>query len=248
MDAAPDLTPATQESKPKHAHKAAWGAMFAGAALSVYGWTRKSASGAALGVAGGAIALKAASAGPIADLVGTETALSHSVIVMATAAEIYSFCKNAGKARLWIGGSSELRSAASREETTESSDSSDPFLGSRGELKAIEDVPDQRVRWQIVDPRAGCGDCIAELTFADMPALRGTLVTLALRYKLHTGMLHSGAPHIVGADPQRHLRESLRKLKMLIEAGEIATIRGQSHGPRTLKGKLIGTLLGEEVA
>lgn len=233
------------ESKLKHAHKAAWGAMFAGAVLSVYGWTRKSASGAALGVAGGAIALKAASAGPIADLVGTETSLSHSVIMMATAEEIYSFCINAGKARLWIGGSSELRSAANHEEMKESSDH---ILGSREELRTIENVPDRRVRWQIVDPRAGCRDCIAEVTFADLPAVRGALVTLALRYKLHTGMLHSGAPQITGADPQRHVRESLRKLKMLIEAGEIATIRGQSHGPRTLKGKLISTLLGEEVA
>jgi hypothetical protein len=61
-------------------------------------------------------------------------------------------------------------------------------------------------------------------------------------------MIHSGTPQIIGADPQRHLRESLRRLKMLIEAGEIATIRGQSHGPRTLKGKLIDTLLGEEAA
>src|SRR5581483_7947939 len=227
MEAVPDLTPAIQESKQKHAHKAAWGAMFAGAALSVYGWTRKSASGAALGVAGGAIALKAASAGPIADLVGTETSLSHSVIMMATAAEIYSFCKNAGKARLWIGRLRDLPSAAGQDRGKENSN---PILGSSGsELRILEDVPHQRLRWQILDPRPQCEDCIAELTFTNLPAVRGTLVTLAIRYKLHIGMLHSGAPQI-------------------IEAGEIATIRGQSHGTRTLKGKLIGTLLGEEVA
>lgn len=246
MDAVPDLTSATQESKAKHAHKAAWGAMFAGAALSVYGWTRKSASGAALGVAGGAIALKAASAGPIADLVGTETSLSHSVIMMATAAEIYSFCKNAHKAEIWIGRLRDLPSAASQENGR---GKSDPIMESAdSELRILEDVPHQRLRWQILDHRARCEDCIAELKLADLPAVRGTLVTLALRYKLHTGMLHSGAPQIIGVDPQRHLRESLRKLKMLIEAGEIATVRGQSHGPRTLKGKLIGTFLGEEVA
>jgi uncharacterized membrane protein len=234
------------ESKQKHASKAAWGAMFAGAALSVYGWTRKSASGAALGVAGGAIALKAASAGPIADLVGTETSLSHSVIMMATAAEIYSFCKNVGKARIWIGRLRDLPPAANQEDGKEKSDPN--MESSDSELRILEDVPHQRLRWQIVDPRARCEDCFAELKLADLPALRGTLVTLALCYKLHTGMLHSSTPQLVGADPQGHLRESLRKLKMLIEAGEIATIRGQSHGPRTLKGKLIGTLLGEDVA
>src|SRR5690349_1870319 len=73
----------------QHGHKAAWGAMLAGAALSLYGWTRRSASGVALGVAGGAIALKAASAGPIADLVGTETSVRRSVIILRTAEDIY---------------------------------------------------------------------------------------------------------------------------------------------------------------
>lgn len=246
MNPVPDLTRATQESKPKHAHKAAWGAMFAGAALSAYGWTRRSASGAALGLAGGAIAIKAASAGPIADLVGTETALSHSVIMMATPAEIYSFCKNAGKTRIWIGRLRNVPSAASQDHGQGNTDST--MESSDSDLRILEDVPRQRLRWQIVDPRARCGDCIAELNLSDLPAVRGTLVALALRYKLHTGMLHSGTPQIIGADPQRHLRESLRRLKMLIEAGEIATIRGQSHGPRTLKGKLIDTLLGEEAA
>ncbi len=246
MNAVPDLTPATQESKHKHANKAAWSAMFAGAAVSVYGWTRKSASGAALGLAGGAIALKAASAGPIADLVGTETSLSHSVIVMATPEEIHSFCKNVRKARLWIAGLHDLSSPASQDGIKENSDS---IMGSRDtELRILEDIPGQSVRWNYVGPQRGCRDCIGELKIADLPAARGTLVTLTLRYKLHTGMLHSGAPQIIGVDPQRHLRESLRKLKMLIEAGEIATIRGQSHGPRTLKGKLIGTILGEEAA
>ena len=234
------------ESKPTHATKAAWGTMFAGAALSVYGWTRKSASGAALGLAGGAIALKAASAGPIADLVGTETSLSHSVIMMATPPDIYSFCKNAAKTALWIGGIREIPSAR----PSHVKDNSDPIMGiADAELRVVDDVPEQHIRWRPVDPRRGCRDWVAELRLGDQAAAaRGTLVTLTLRYKVHTGMIHSNAPQIIGADPQRHLSESLRKLKMLIEAGEIATVRGQSHGPRTFKGKLMGTLLGEEVA
>ncbi len=234
------------ESKQKHANKAAWGAMFAGAALSVYGWTRKSASGAALGLAGGAIALKAASAGPIADLVGTEASLHHSVIMMATPAEIYSFCKNAGKEQLWIARTRKLSPAAEQEKIE---DPPNPNLEPRdSKFQIVEESPYQRICWRLPDQRQGRADCIVELTLAELPADRGTLATLSLRFKLHTGILHSSAPQIVGADPQRHVRESLRKLKMLIESGEIATIQGQSHGPRTLKGKLKGTLLGEGVA
>lgn len=220
--------------------------MFAGAALSVYGWTRKSASGAALGVAGGAIALKAASAGPIADMVGTETSLSHCVIMMVNPAEIYSFCKRSGKVPLWIHPMRELSSEASQSEVE---NVQNPALGSKSsEFQILEDVPDQRICWQIADHRRGGRESIADLKLSSLPAARGTLVTLTLRFRLHTGILPSTSSQIIGADPQRHVRESLRKLKMLIEAGEITTIKGQSHGPRTLKGKLMGTLLGEEVA
>ncbi|GEM_PF-3140112 len=234
------------ESKQKHANKAAWGAMFAGAALSVYGWTRKSASGAALGLAGGAIALKAASAGPIADLVGTEASLRHSVIMMASPAEIYSFCKNAANEQLWIARTRELSSPAEHEKVE---DAPNPNLEpQKSKFQVLEDLPNQRICWRLPDQRQASGDCIAELTLADLSTDHGTLATLSLRFKLHTGILHSSAPQIVGGDPQRHVRESLRRLKMLIEAGEIATIQGQSHGPRTLKGKIKGTLLGENAA
>lgn len=232
------------ESKQKHANKVAWGAMFAGAALSVYGWTRKSASGAALGLAGGAIALKAASAGPIADLVGTETSLRHSVIMKASPEQIYSFCKHAGKERLWIARAREL--SAAKQEKVENR--IDPNLEPRQKFQIVEELPFQRICWQLPDQRQERADCTAELTLTELLDGRGTLATLSLRFKLHTGILHSSAPQIIGADPQRHVRESLRKLKMLIEAGEIATIQGQSHGPRTLKGKLRGTLLGDDAA
>lgn len=246
MKAAADPNPASADSKPKHGNKAAWGAMLAGAALSVYGWTRKSTSGAALGLAGGAIALKAASAGPIADLVGTETAMRHSVTVMATASEIYPYLKKTGSALLWMGGIRELSSKPKRET---SGIGSIPKIGSRdAELQIIEDVPAQLMRWQFVDCRRNSRDCVAELRLTPLPADRGTQVTLTLSYKLHTGILHSGAPRSISPDPGRAVRESLRKLKMLIEAGEIATIEGQSHGPRALRGKLIGALMGAEVA
>jgi uncharacterized membrane protein len=234
------------QAKQKHANKAAWGAMVAGAALSVYGWTRKSASGAALGIAGGAIALKAASAGPIADMVGTETSLTHCVIVMANSSDIYSFCKSAGNVPLWIRPVRELSSGATQ---SGMENVQNPASGTKlPELHIVEDVPDQRICWRIADHRRGGRESVAELKLSSLPTVRGTLVALTVRFKLHTGILPSTSSQLIGADPQQHVRETLRKLKMLIEAGEIATIRGQSHGPRTLKGKLIGTLLGEEVA
>ena len=150
------------ESKQKHANKAAWGAMFAGAALSVYGWTRKSASGAALGFAGGAIALKAASAGPIADLVGTESSLCHSVTMMATPEEIYSFCKNAGEAQLWMGRTRELSPAVKPDAVA---DLQTPNVERKySKFQIVEELPYERICWRLSDHQQQARDCIAELT------------------------------------------------------------------------------------
>jgi len=38
---------------------------------------------------------------------------------------------------------------------------------------------------------------------------------------------------ILGKDPNFLMRQDLRRLKALIETGEIPTIEGQSHGPRS---------------
>jgi hypothetical protein len=74
------------------------------------------------------------------------------------------------------------------------------------------------------------------------------MVSLSVRYKMHTGLLHPGASLIIGQEPARHIGEDLRRFKMLLEAGEIATIQGQSHGPRRMKAKLEQTLLSEKIA
>jgi hypothetical protein len=38
---------------------------------------------------------------------------------------------------------------------------------------------------------------------------------------------------LLGKDPNFMMRQDLRRLKALIETGEIPTVEGQSHGPRS---------------
>jgi len=230
----------------QHGHKAAWGAMLAGAALSVYGWTRRSASGVALGVAGGAIALKAASAGPIADLVGTETSVSGSVIVLRSAEDVYRFWNETETIPQWM---ENVRSVKRLDQKRMFWSRLHPEAGIlEWTTEAVSEVPNLSLCWRATSASGSDYDLSQHLVLGDLGSTRGTLVTLTLQYKMHTGLLHSGAPMIVGPDTHRYVRESLRKFKMLLEAGEIATIRGQSHGPRTLKGKLMESIIGEAAA
>lgn len=245
MDTAAAVKPhAISTAEEKRQHKAAWGAVLAGTALSIYGWTRRSASGAALGVAGGAIALKAASAGPIADLIGTEASISRSVIVMRSAAELYAAWRDAEKARSWLVDVSSV-------DCIEGSDKyamtfANPETGSTDCLTEIlSEVPSQSITWKLSLSHHRNLDLNGRVEFKELSGNLGTQVRLTLQHKMHTGLLQSGIATVVGRDPERRIAESLRRFKMLMEAGEIATIQGQSHGPRKLKGRLVEKVLGE---
>ena len=63
---------------------------------------------------------------------------------------------------------------------------------------------------------------------------RGTIVTIAMQYSPPGGAVGKAFATIFGKDPAFTVREDLRRFKALMEAGEIPTIEGQSHGPRSL--------------
>lgn len=66
---------------------------------------------------------------------------------------------------------------------------------------------------------------------------RGTEVSVALEYKAPAGPIARGLATLVGWSPEQVLRESLRHLKQLMEAGEIPTTAGQPSGARGIRGK-----------
>jgi hypothetical protein len=47
------------------------------------------------------------------------------------------------------------------------------------------------------------------------------------------GALGRGVAKIMGKDPKFLMQQDLRRFKALVETGEIPTIEGQSHGPRS---------------
>jgi uncharacterized membrane protein len=77
------------------------------------------------------------------------------------------------------------------------------------------------------------------------PGERGTEVHWRVHsikpQRLVTELLRSGA----GASMEQTARESLRALKQLLEAGELATTDGQPHGHRGLKGQIAGLVFRE---
>lgn len=66
---------------------------------------------------------------------------------------------------------------------------------------------------------------------------RGTEVSVAMEYKAPTGPVARSLASLIGWSPEQVVRETLRRLKQLMEAGEIPTTQGQPVGARGLKGK-----------
>ena len=81
--------------------------------------------------------------------------------------------------------------------------------------------------------------------FQELANGRGTEVRLKIIYRMPGGIFGSSLATLLGFDPEQQMRENLRHFKMLMEAGEIATTRGQPHGPRGLKGSVMEKMLGE---
>lgn len=74
------------------------------------------------------------------------------------------------------------------------------------------------------------------IRFKQAPGNRGTEVSVALEYKAPAGPIARALAALVGWSPEQVVRESLRHLKQLMEAGEIPTTAGQPSGARGIRG------------
>ena len=74
------------------------------------------------------------------------------------------------------------------------------------------------------------------IRFDKAPGARGTQISVALEIKSPAGPVARTLASLVGWSPEQVVRESLRHVKQLLEAGEIPTTTGQPVGVRGLKG------------
>lgn len=96
------------------------------------------------------------------------------------------------------------------------------------DAEVTQDITDRLIAW-----RSRPGSEIANegtVEFAAAPGGRGTEVRVRLMYEPPAGKLGVLVAKLFGEEPQQQVDEDLRRLKSLIETGEIPTIAGQSSG------------------
>ncbi len=89
------------------------------------------------------------------------------------------------------------------------------------EAEIVNDVPDEIIAWKSVGDAdvANAG----AVNFSDAPGDRGTIVKVTLDYEPPGGKVGALVARLFGEDPDRQVREDLRKFKQLMETGAITT-------------------------
>ena len=110
------------------------------------------------------------------------------------------------------------------------------------EAEIINDLPGQVIGWQSCPgaPVATAGS----VRFREAPGARGTEVVVTLQYAPPGGKLGAGLAALFGHAPELTIREDLRRLKQLLEAGEVAVA---TPAARDDLAKNMQTTLGPEV-
>ncbi len=75
--------------------------------------------------------------------------------------------------------------------------------------------------------------------FKCAPGGRGTILKIELQYAPPGGSVGATISKLFGKDPEKQIDEDLRRMKQLLETGEIATTDGQTSGQRSMPVKLM---------
>ena len=102
-------------------------------------------------------------------------------------------------------------------------------MGRRVEIETeiTEDRPDETIAWRSVE--GSQVETTGRVTFRDHPAGRGTCVEAIVTYHLPAGELGRMIAKLFQEEPSVQSRRDLKRLKMLLETGEIATSQNRRN-------------------
>jgi uncharacterized membrane protein len=103
------------------------------------------------------------------------------------------------------------------------------------DAEIVEDEASSRIAWRTLPGSSVEHEGV--VSFEPAPAGRGTIVRVSMSYVPPAGKIGLQVAKVFGEEPAAQIDSDLRRMKQLIETGEIATIDGQSSGRRSLLGR-----------
>jgi len=223
-----------------------WVSVVAGTALAAYGLKMRSIPGLVLGAVGGALIHRGASghclvyesmgvttaddesASNVSVRYGKGVRVEKSVTINAPREQVYAFWRNFENLPRFMHN---LESVTVHDSTHSHWVAKGP-AGTTVDWEAeiINEIPHELIGWRSID--GSRIDNAGSVNFKSAGD-RGTEVKVVLRYDPPAGVFGAAVSRLLGEDPAVNVREDLRRLKMLLETGEIATTEGQSSGRKS---------------
>ncbi len=223
-----------------------WVSVVVGSALAAYGLKMRSIGGLVLGAIGGTLVWRGAtghcfvydglgiSSAPegngsnVSVPYGKGVRVEKSVTINASPEQIYSFWRNFENLPRFMHN---LESVTVHDGVRSHWVAKGP-AGTKVDWEAeiINEIPNELIGWRSID--GSKVDNAGSVHFTRVGD-RGTEVKVVLRYDPPAGVLGAAVSKLLGEDPAMNVQEDLRRLKMLIETGEVATTEGQSSGRKS---------------
>jgi uncharacterized membrane protein len=202
-----------------------------GGTLVLFGLSRRSLPGVGLAALGGSVAYHALTGHwPMQQPNGVDADYSvrvdHAVTINKPVEELYRFWRDFENLPKIM---SHLESVTVQDDKRSHWVASAP-LGKKVEWDAeiINEEPNRLIAWRSV------GDADVEsagsVRFEKAPADRGTEVHVKLEYMPPGGIAGAMVAKVFQEEPNQQVRDDLRRLKQMFEAGEVATTEGQPRG------------------
>ena len=227
----------SQDHRASSLHTVARAVLIGGGALAVFGLTRRSRAGMALAAAGG---LMAAGSRKI-EAESQEYSAKASFAVNCSPEAAYKFWRSFENLPRFM---THLEAVKVLDNTRSEWVAIGPMNSRiRWHAEITEDRQNERIAWRSLPDSDLENNGVVE--FRLNTAGRGTVVTVKISYRLAAGAAGRAVALLLGKSPEFTVREDLRHFKSLIEAGEVATTYGQTHGPRGFHGRVEQILFGE---
>ena len=231
-----------------------WVSAIGGGALALFGLTRGSLGGIALGLLGAALVQRGVRGHcELYQAMGYNTAgdaglrnsenvsvrgergfkVEKSVTINRPAIELYTFWRNFENLPRFMN---HLESVKVTGENRSHWVAKAP-AGTTVEWDAevYNEKPNELIAWRTLE--GADVDSAGSVRFEQATGGRGTTVRVVLKYDPPGGALGSAVARLFGENPEQQIDEDLRRFKQLMETGEVSTTEGQPSGRGASAGK-----------
>jgi uncharacterized membrane protein len=159
--------------------------------------------------------------------------VNETIAVNASPAAVYAFWRNLENLALFMDHVQSVTSTGARSSHWVVRAPAGTTVEWDAEITHEE--PDRQLSWRTLEHATVQHE--GTVKFDAAPGGRGTLVKVSLRYRPPAGVIGAQVAKLFGEEPSQQIRADLRRLKQLIETGEVATTQGQPSGKRSLLGR-----------